>query len=292
MKHIWSEEFDDLIRGAAGGLIFGIPLLYTMEVWQRGKTFSSLSLIVLLMFILTLNIFFSFVSGLRHKNKDEFTVITAVSDGLSALGLSILVSILVLLVIHRIDLTLDGIADHIGIILSEAALVSIGVCFSNSQFDPNKDRSDDSDKKVKDKNKNPEELTKEQKKLDFKNIGATVIGATVLSFSIAPTEEVSAIAIELNSQSLLLLLIFELLIAYVILFASGFQEHKVYVKSWLQKPISESLMCITISLGVSYLLLSLLGFQADKSSAYVALANTIALGLPAVVGGAAGRLII
>ncbi|NJL56937.1 DUF2391 family protein, partial [bacterium] len=36
-RHVWLTEIDDLIRGACGGFLFGIPLLYTMEVWWIGS---------------------------------------------------------------------------------------------------------------------------------------------------------------------------------------------------------------------------------------------------------------
>ncbi len=33
----WSTAVQDLLRGFCGGLLFGIPLLYTMEVWSLGE---------------------------------------------------------------------------------------------------------------------------------------------------------------------------------------------------------------------------------------------------------------
>ncbi len=36
-KNIWTSEFNNIIRGACGGFLFGIPLLYTMEVWWIGS---------------------------------------------------------------------------------------------------------------------------------------------------------------------------------------------------------------------------------------------------------------
>ncbi|MBW3586804.1 MAG: TIGR02587 family membrane protein, partial [Cyanobacteria bacterium 0813] len=36
-KNQWSNELNDIIRGASGGFLFGIPLLYTMEVWWIGS---------------------------------------------------------------------------------------------------------------------------------------------------------------------------------------------------------------------------------------------------------------
>lgn len=36
-KNVWASEINDIIRGACGGFLFGIPLLYTMEVWWVGS---------------------------------------------------------------------------------------------------------------------------------------------------------------------------------------------------------------------------------------------------------------
>ncbi len=36
-KNIWRSEINDIIRGTCGGFLFGIPLLYTMEVWWIGS---------------------------------------------------------------------------------------------------------------------------------------------------------------------------------------------------------------------------------------------------------------
>ncbi|HAG80715.1 MAG TPA: TIGR02587 family membrane protein, partial [Cyanobacteria bacterium UBA12227] len=36
-SNIWTSELLELIRGASGGFLFGIPLLYTMEVWWIGS---------------------------------------------------------------------------------------------------------------------------------------------------------------------------------------------------------------------------------------------------------------
>jgi uncharacterized membrane protein len=41
----WVTEIDDWIRGACGGFLFGIPLLYTMEVWWIGSFVSPWSML-------------------------------------------------------------------------------------------------------------------------------------------------------------------------------------------------------------------------------------------------------
>lgn len=37
-RRAWAEEGTSLVRGVSGGLIVGIPLLYTMEMWFLGIT--------------------------------------------------------------------------------------------------------------------------------------------------------------------------------------------------------------------------------------------------------------
>jgi uncharacterized membrane protein len=58
-KNMWVNEINDLIRGASGGFLFGIPLLYTMEVWWIGSRASSqmvmLTLALLFVVVLLLN---------------------------------------------------------------------------------------------------------------------------------------------------------------------------------------------------------------------------------------------
>lgn len=33
----WAAEATDVVRAVSGGLLFGVPLLYTMEVWFTGS---------------------------------------------------------------------------------------------------------------------------------------------------------------------------------------------------------------------------------------------------------------
>ncbi len=36
-RNQWTHELDDFVRGASGGFLFSIPLLYTMEAWWIGS---------------------------------------------------------------------------------------------------------------------------------------------------------------------------------------------------------------------------------------------------------------
>ncbi len=63
----WRREVDDLLRGLSGGLLFGIPLLYTMETWWIGETISPLRALILLAVAYALNLAFVSWAGFRRQ---------------------------------------------------------------------------------------------------------------------------------------------------------------------------------------------------------------------------------
>jgi putative integral membrane protein (TIGR02587 family) len=298
----WRQESRDLLRGLAGGAIVGMPLLYTMEMWWHGMTLGEWHLLVLLGVILLINFLFSLVSGFRQ----EYSVAEALSESITAVGLGIVFSFVVLCLIG--ELTWDAAPDEIvAKILLEALVVSVGVSFANAQVlgksrtgDDNQQghvpNADDAESgttgKPDERGDEPADPERLQLRADLKDAGATLAGAIVFALNIAPTEEVLMIATRLGPWQQLAMLAGGMLLCYIILFASGFEEHQVYVESIFQNPLAETIMTSALSLAVSFALLLLFGQREVMSYPVTAIAATITLGLPAIVGGAAGRLII
>ncbi|MBW3623538.1 MAG: TIGR02587 family membrane protein [Armatimonadetes bacterium] len=298
--HGWKREGRDLLQGLAAGVIFGMPLLYTMEMWWHGITLSPAHLLILLGVILAVNFVFSLFSGFR----EEFSFFGALSEAITSVGIGILVSILVLWLIGQFSAQ-QTLIESVGKVLIEAVAVSIGVSFANSQVagksrtgeegqgggtGQGKGKSDGPQERQEDK----KELSPERRQLkaDLEDIGATLAGSMLLAFSVAPTEEIILIAVRLTPWGLFTLLIAELIFCYIILFASGFQKREVYMKdSVFQKPWAETCVASALSLTVAGGLYWLIGFQGQSASLPAFISATVSLGLPAVVGGAAGRLI-
>lgn len=281
------EEGRDLLRGAAGGLIFGTPLLFTMEMWFQGTSFSPPHLLGMLAFAAFVNICFSYASGLRAHNTDH-SLLGAVADGITAMALGVIVAVLVLALIGMLD-PAEGRDSMIGKIVIEAAAVSIGVTFTNRKFPRGR----------KTRSRQYEELenaplTREQKqaRLDFYNLAAVLGGAVIFSFNIAPTEEILMIANGLSAPQLLLIVLAQLGVCYVILYASQFKESKVFKKTWMQAPAAEIVMTVALSLLVAAVLLLLVGHTSAMHSADGFIAAVVTLGFPAVIGGAAGKLVV
>jgi putative integral membrane protein (TIGR02587 family) len=288
MKASIHDECEDLIRGAAGGLIFGAPLLYTTEMWLRGMHLSPLHLIGVVAFISIINIGFSYASGLRAHNKDH-SFPGAIADAVTALALGVVVATIILYLIGQLN-SGDSPDVVLGKIVIEACAVSLGVTFTNTKFPRHRGKK----KPIGYKELEKAPLSDEQKqaRLDFYNMAAVVGGAVIFSFNVAPTEEVIAIATSQSAASLLLLALFQFLVCYIILYAADFKEGVVFKRTAMQSPAAEIIMTVALAWVVSAVMLALIGAQDAKLSFDVFIASVLTLGFPAVIGGAAGKVIV
>lgn len=284
--HGWRQEGRDLLRGVAAGSIVGMPLLYTMEMWWHGMTVSEWHLVVLLASTLAVNFGFSLLSGFR----EESSVAEAASESVTAVAMGMLYSLGVLWLIGAVTFA-GAWTDVVGKVLVEAAPVSLGISFANYHV-RNKSREGE-DKGGEDKGGAGEREDPERRQLkqDVTDLAATVSGATLFAYNVAPTEEIIKIASRLRPFQHLLLMAASLVLCYMILFAAGFRKRRVYVRSVFQSPLAETLMAYAVSLLVAMALLYLVGVPEVTHSAADLVSSTVVLGLVAVVGGAAGRLV-
>ena len=285
------EEGKDLIRGAAGGLIFGTPLLFTMEMWYHGVTFSSGHLLGLLALVGVINLVFSYASGLRAMHEGH-SLVGAIPDMVTSLALGLVIATIVLALIGHIPG--DGMEASLRKIIIEGAVISIGVTFTNTKF-PRQNAANDekSGAQINDPlSKSDLSLAQKQTRDDLENLAAVIGGALVFTFNIAPTEEVTLLATTIPPYTLLLLFFSEIVICYIILFAANFKEHKIYKDNIMQHPYAEVAITVAASFLVAALLLCLVSYDHVLASTHHFAASVVVLALPAVVGGSAGRLVV
>src|SRR5690242_11216263 len=123
------ESLREYGRGLAGGLIFSLPLLYTMEVWWSGFISSPERLLVALIGTFGLLLAYNNFAGIRH----DFSAAEVVIDSVEELGLGIVTATLVLWLLGRIhrDMAID---ELIGRVVVEAAIVAIGFSVGTAQL--------------------------------------------------------------------------------------------------------------------------------------------------------------
>lgn len=126
------------------------------------------------------------------------------------------------------------------------------------------------------------------------DVAATAFGAFFLCFNIAPTQEVMVLASEIGLAHLIALIALSLGIGYAVVFEAefvGVGSRRAQLGPF-QKPITETALSYVVSLAVAAVVLILLGRVELGDPIRDVVAQTIVLGLPATIGGAAGRLVV
>jgi len=273
----WSDEIKELVRGAAGGFLFGVPLIYTMEVWWIGSSVSPPLLLLTLAATAVVVFLMTRTAGFRRTRSTD--VIDAAIDTVEAIAIGLVSAALMLVLLRRI--TFDtALSEMLGKTIFESVPFALGVTLAN-QF------LDDTDSEKQDE---PEDNLNET----LTDIGVTLVGALIIAFNIAPTAEVPTLAIAISWPWLLLVMATSLLLSYTIVFGACLrnQDKRRQQRGLFQDPLSETIMSYLVSLCAATLMLCFF-HQLNFSDPWALwLRYTLLLGLPASIGGAAGRLAI
>lgn len=287
-KNAWLNELDDLIRGVCGGFLFGIPLLYTMEVWWIGSLAEPVQKISTFAATFAGVFLLNRTAGFRQTKQVRLRDVAAESVEAMALGIVCAFCVLVLLREITWETSLRG---ALGKLIFEGMPFSIGVALARSLLTGERLDRKESEGETGESERQKEPANHNPALADF---SAAAIGSTVFAFNIAPTDEIPMLAAAMSPLWLLAIMGASLLISYGIVFEAGFTEQaKRHQQTGVfQRPLSETAISYLVSLAVSALLLCFFHKLRWEDPWQMWLSHTLILGLPATVGGAAGRLIV
>jgi putative integral membrane protein (TIGR02587 family) len=185
------------------------------------------------------------------------------------------------------EITFDTpLEEDLGKIIFESVPFSIGVALARSILSgkngKNEEKSASSNREISSNN------------ATLNDIGATLVGTIFIAFNIAPTDEILMLSAGVSPLWLLAIMAASLVISYGIVFVAGFttQQKRIEHQGLFQRPIEETIVSYLISLAGAAVMLWFF-HRLDFSDPWTLwLSQTIVLGLPATVGGAAGRLAI
>jgi putative integral membrane protein (TIGR02587 family) len=282
----WAGELVSLVRAASGGLLFGIPLLYTVEmVWTGQHTSPGQALVVLTMSVALLTVL-NRTAGFRSHADTTFR--DAAMDAIEGVALAIVLvlAVFALLGVHDSSTSATVI---LGTTVYEVLAVCIGIGVATHLLHDDGDGGANGER-----DSSAAAPASESAPLDatLAELGASFVGAVFIALSIAPTDEVELISASRGPWSLLAIMAASLVIAYAIVFVAGFtgQAKRRTSPGLLQHPMIETVAAYVVALVASGGMLWL--FQRADAPGHVTLAHVIVLGLPAAIGGAAGRLAI
>jgi putative integral membrane protein (TIGR02587 family) len=269
----WSDELTAFTRAFAGAAIFGIPLIFTMEMWWIGKTLPLIHLMAVLSTGFVANLGLSYVAGFRTRH----SLTMSLDQAIDALAVGIVGATMLLVTLNQLRVT-DGVGQGVGMVMLLAVPLSLGASVARYVFSGRTSRQGD------------ESSPHSSWQGVLSDVGATAIGGVFIGITIAPTDEVKMIAAGLSSWHLFAIVGLSLFLSYLIVFASGFDEASP--PGPFQHPATETMLAYTISLAVAFGMLMLFERITPGDPLHEMINQTIVLALPAAIGGAAGRLVV
>ena len=267
-----SRATRDFGRAAGGALVFSLPMLMTMELWQLGFYLDRARLLALLVSALPLLVLLSHHIGFERTRRWRDDVL----DALIALGIAALVCMTLLLLFGAI--TRDTPADEwIGKTAIQMVPAAIGALLAKSQF--GHAAAEDGDGK------------------DEESYGGELflmaVGALFLGFNVAPTEETLLISYRMSEWHALGLMLLSLALMHGFVFALGFAGGTEVSpeEPWWSAVVRLTLPGYVIALAISLYLLWLFA-RTDGLDVDGAVMATVVLAFPSAIGAAAARLIL
>ena len=270
------HEARELLRGFAGALFVALPLLYTMEMWERARNIEPGVLLAILggafLLIMGYNSYSGFKTGRARVHLRW--------DSVTSLGLGLLASLITLLITARITLDTPLIVT-MSLLALMAVPTGFGAALAINQLGKRGTAIDGTDS-VAVKNLNE----------DMEKVTATTLGGTLFAFNIVPTIEPKVMLAEIGPKEGLAILAFSLLISYGIEHTARFQAQTDQATGVLAEPWLSTLFCYLVSLLVAAILLWAFGYLNFGTPPHMALLWVIIVGYATTLGGTAGRLIL
>ncbi len=268
----WRVEMRDLSRGFAGALFVSLPLLYTMEMWEHGRTLPAWGIIAMLVAGYFANVGLCAYASFRqtHWVQGYFW------DGLVCMGIGAVASFATLFVSGIIDFDLSK-EVLVKIIALETVPTGLGAAVARNQLGSgdsahNQDRSPFSK--------------------DTSVVIGSILGGVLFAFNIAPTIEPKVITLNQNWWLILGTAVLSIAVSYLVVHLAHFEERDWSERKVFNTPFVETVFSYALALMVSFALLFAFGYidWGDPPTVWVPIMVTMAYAT--TLGGAAGRLIL
>ena len=262
------ESLKEYGRGVVGGLLFALPLLYTMEVWQTGIVASPLRLLSGLAGTFGLLLLYNRYSGLR----EDASFWEVAVDSVEELALGLVVAALLLWLTGRLGEG-DGLEALVGKVGVCGMMSAIGVSVGTAQLGAD----------------NPQE---DRDVHLGGQLAVALCGAVLVAGNVAPTEEIARIAYAVSPLMLLGLVALALGLVAVVAEACDLRGSRPWSDDIpVPAPVFAATTTVAVGLLASFALLTFFGGLAGNDFS-VQVAQTVVLGLPASIGASAGRLLL
>ncbi|MDP9840052.1 putative integral membrane protein (TIGR02587 family) [Neorhizobium huautlense] len=271
-------------RGAAGALLFGVPMLMTMELWELGFYIERYRLLILLTANIPLLVSLADRVGFERTG----TLAEACRDATIAYALGIVMSTAILVLFGDIKPGMP-ISEIVGKVAIQAVPASIGALLGRSQLGESNDDQDEH----KDGNRDEEAVTDHLSTRYIQELFLMGVGALFLNLNVAPTEEIILISFKMTPWHALATILVSIAIMHAFVYAVAFQgSHEVPEGTpWWHAFFRFTLPGYIVAMAISLYVLWTFGRLDDVGPTQV-LMSAIVLSFPGAIGAAAARLIL
>ena len=270
----WHRERDFavcLARAFGGALLFSLPMLMTMEMWDLGVYMDRLRLATLLVLMIPLLVGLAYYLGFEETT----SVFDAALDAFVAIAVAACLSTIILTIFGALDTDMKP-REWIGRISLQSITGSIGALLAQSQF--GKAGGDERNRREGG---------------DFAEYFFMAAGALFLSTNVAPTEEVILIAHKMGPWHTLVLLVLSVLLMHAFVYAVEFRGQ--HSRAEHVSPIVEFVRFTVIGYGLAIAISAFMCWcfgRFDGVAPDEMLRISLVLAFPASVGAAAARLVL
>jgi putative integral membrane protein (TIGR02587 family) len=270
-----SQSLQEYARGVGGGLLFSLPLFYTMEMWAIGLTASPGRLAALVGGTFALLVAYNRVAGIHgtHRLRDDLL------ESVEEMGLGLAVAAVLLAALGRFPA--DGLSPGVlGVLTLQAMVAAVGVSVGTAQLGqaPDDNEADDAGDDKEDA-------------VPRTVIGEVVValcGAVLVAANVAPTEEIVLLGAELTPAHLAALIALSLAVGGGLLYVSAFRGSERVAGAGLG-PLRGTVVTYAVALVASAALMWVFGHVEAGAGSLGAL---VVLSFPAMLGASAGRLLL
>lgn len=258
----------DYIRAIGGGLVIGLPLLYTMELWFHGFLLPWWKILLLLAIASVIVVGYNATAGFRR----ERTWVELFVDSMSTVGLGIIVALVALVILGQINLD-TSLRDAAGKVALEAIPIAFGASIAATQLSGQSSES-------------------KQQVGSFQRLFVGAGGALLFALNVAPTEEPVMLGIAASPWLLIAVVAATLALTLALVFYADFGGRATdRGEGVLDHPWAETLTSYTVSVGVALLLLWSFG-RTDGVGLSAIVGMTVMLAAVGSVGAAIARLLV
>lgn len=266
------EFWVGLARAFGGAILFGLPLLMTMEMWWLGFYMHRGRLALFMAFMIPMLVGLSYYSGFKETARwqDEL------EDAFVAYGVGFVASAAIAFLLGIINLSMPA-NEIVGKISLQAVPASFGAVLARSQFGERRE----------------EEEARKERAGYWGELFLMAAGALFLAFTAAPTEEMLLIAFRLTPIAIILLAIASILMMHAFVYAVDFKGQAIVPPEtpwwhlFLRFTVAGYALVLLLS---AYVLWTFGHFEAAGLETIIQ--ESIVLAFPGSLGAAVARLIL